>query len=92
MACGSSLFVTSGTTAVAFFGCYISPIPVVRVFGVFAAFVVVADYVLTITFIMAMLVVHEAYVAPVERWIGSKVRSRNDAELDLCLPISHLKA
>jgi hypothetical protein len=67
--CGSSLFVTSSTTAVAFFGCIISSIPPLRAFGIFAAFVVVADYVLTITFLMAMLVVHEEYVAPVEKKI-----------------------
>ena len=56
---GASTFVTSFTTSAAFMANSISSIVAVKCFGLFAALVIMCDYILMITFLPAIVVVFD---------------------------------
>eukprot|EP00928_Gymnodinium_smaydae_P093420 TRINITY_DN7758_c1_g2_i1.p1 TRINITY_DN7758_c1_g2~~TRINITY_DN7758_c1_g2_i1.p1 ORF type:complete len:1195 (-),score=118.13 TRINITY_DN7758_c1_g2_i1:303-3887(-) len=60
---GKAVMNTSLTTAVAFFGNAISLIPPLRVFGLFAGFMVLVDFILTVSFLPAIFVIQHKYFA-----------------------------
>jgi len=55
---GLAMFITSFTTCAAFLCCLSTPIPSVQGFGVFAALVIAADYLLVMTMFCASVVVY----------------------------------
>ncbi|CAG0886573.1 unnamed protein product [Darwinula stevensoni] len=56
-----SMFVTSLTTAVAFFTSYVSQITAIKCFGVFAGMCILANFLLMVTWLPAAVVVSEKY-------------------------------
>ncbi|XP_032804368.2 protein dispatched homolog 1-like [Petromyzon marinus] len=58
-----SMFVTSFTTAAAFYANYVSSITAVRCFGVYAGTAVLANYGLMVSWLPAVVVLHERYLA-----------------------------
>ena len=59
-----SMFVTSFTTATAFFANAISPIVSIKCFGVYAGISVIVCYVLMITWLPAIVVISDKYISP----------------------------
>ncbi|XP_018120452.1 protein dispatched homolog 1 isoform X1 [Xenopus laevis] len=57
-----SMFVTSFTTAAAFYANYISNITAIRCFGVYAGTAILVNYVLMVTWLPAVVVLHERYL------------------------------
>ncbi|XP_036438134.1 protein dispatched homolog 1 [Colossoma macropomum] len=57
-----SMFVTSFTTAAAFYANYVSNITAIRCFGVYAGTAILVNYVLMITWLPAVVVLHERYL------------------------------
>ncbi|XP_029790807.1 protein dispatched homolog 1 isoform X1 [Suricata suricatta] len=57
-----SMFVTSFTTAAAFYANYVSNITAIRCFGVYAGTAVLVNYVLMVTWLPAVVVLHERYL------------------------------
>lgn len=57
-----SMFVTSFTTAAAFYANYVSSITAIRCFGVYAGTAVLVNYVLMVTWLPAVVVLHERYL------------------------------
>uniref|UniRef100_A0A8C3WSQ2 Protein dispatched homolog 1 n=1 Tax=Catagonus wagneri TaxID=51154 RepID=A0A8C3WSQ2_9CETA len=57
-----SMFVTSFTTAAAFYANYVSNITAIRCFGVYAGTAILVNYVLMVTWLPAVLVLHERYL------------------------------
>uniref|UniRef100_A0A7S1UJZ5 SSD domain-containing protein n=1 Tax=Phaeomonas parva TaxID=124430 RepID=A0A7S1UJZ5_9STRA len=58
---GSAMLVTSLTTSSSFFANVITPIPALKCFGLFSGLVIIADFFLMLTFLPAVVVMHEAY-------------------------------
>eukprot|EP00118_Oscarella_pearsei_P011912 m.83696 g.83696 ORF g.83696 m.83696 type:complete len:1062 (+) comp36367_c0_seq4:7-3192(+) len=56
-----AMFVTSFTTATAFYSNAVSSITAIRVFGIFAGTVILMNYVMMITWLPAVVVIHEKY-------------------------------
>ena len=56
-----AMFVTSFTTASAFYANVVSSITAIRIFGVFAGTTIVVNYVMMITWLPAVVVIHEKY-------------------------------
>ncbi|XP_065833295.1 protein dispatched homolog 1-like isoform X2 [Oscarella lobularis] len=56
-----AMFVTSFTTATAFYTNAISAITALRVFGIFAGTAIIMNYLLMITWLPAVIVIHEKY-------------------------------
>lgn len=57
-----SMFVTSFTTAAAFYANYVSNITAIRCFGVYAGTAILVNYVLMVTWLPAVIVLHERYL------------------------------
>ncbi|XP_014345484.1 protein dispatched homolog 1 [Latimeria chalumnae] len=57
-----SMFVTSFTTAAAFYANYVSNITAIRCFGVYAGTAILVNYLLMITWLPAVVVLHERYL------------------------------
>ncbi|XP_003791013.1 protein dispatched homolog 1 [Otolemur garnettii] len=57
-----SMFVTSFTTAAAFYANYVSNITAIRCFGVYAGTAILVNYVLMVTWLPAVVVLHERYL------------------------------
>ncbi|XP_066884216.1 protein dispatched homolog 1 isoform X2 [Kogia breviceps] len=57
-----SMFVTSFTTAAAFYANYVSDITAIRCFGVYAGTAILVNYVLMVTWLPAVVVLHERYL------------------------------
>lgn len=57
-----SMFVTSVTTAAAFYANYVSNITAIRCFGVYAGTAILVNYVLMVTWLPAVVVLHERYL------------------------------
>jgi len=57
-----SILATSVTTAAAFFGNMISNIPALRLFGMITGFMVIFDWLLTVTFLASALVIHARFL------------------------------
>ncbi|KAJ3606517.1 hypothetical protein NHX12_026038 [Muraenolepis orangiensis] len=57
-----SMFVTSFTTAAAFYANYVSSITAIRCFGVYAGTAILVNYVLMVTWLPAVVVLHERYL------------------------------
>uniref|UniRef100_A0A4W3KDJ9 Protein dispatched homolog 1 n=2 Tax=Callorhinchus milii TaxID=7868 RepID=A0A4W3KDJ9_CALMI len=57
-----SMFVTSFTTAAAFYANYVSKITAIRCFGVYAGTAILVNYVLMVTWLPAVVVLHERYL------------------------------
>ncbi|XP_028858774.1 protein dispatched homolog 1 isoform X2 [Denticeps clupeoides] len=57
-----SMFVTSFTTAAAFYANYISNITAIRCFGVYAGTAILVNYILMVTWLPAVVVLHERYL------------------------------
>ncbi|XP_045393022.1 protein dispatched homolog 1 isoform X1 [Lemur catta] len=57
-----SMFVTSFTTAAAFYANYVSSITAIRCFGVYAGTAILVNYVLMVTWLPAAVVLHERYL------------------------------
>ncbi|KAM7050367.1 protein dispatched homolog 1 isoform 3-T3 [Molossus nigricans] len=57
-----SMFVTSFTTAAAFYANYVSNITAIRCFGVYAGTAILVNYVLMVTWLPAAVVLHERYL------------------------------
>nr|XP_054604513.1 protein dispatched homolog 1 isoform X1 [Nothobranchius furzeri]XP_054604514.1 protein dispatched homolog 1 isoform X1 [Nothobranchius furzeri]XP_054604515.1 protein dispatched homolog 1 isoform X1 [Nothobranchius furzeri] len=60
-----SMFVTSFTTAAAFYANYVSNITAIRCFGVYAGTAILVNYVLMVTWLPAVVVLHERYLPSV---------------------------
>ena len=60
----SAMLATSLTTFVAFSACGFSPIWDIRCFGIVNGVMVLADYLLVITWLPAAVVIHERYISP----------------------------
>lgn len=56
-----AMFITSATTCAAFVCTAVSPLPSIQSFGIFSAFVIVADYILVITWFPAIVVLYHNY-------------------------------
>ena len=72
---GRAMFVTSFTSAAAFCSNLASAIPAVRVFGVFLAVMVGANYVLVVTWFPACIACWEMYFRPAQHRPSPAVRS-----------------
>ena len=72
---GRAMFVTSFTSAAAFCSNLASAIPAVRVFGVFLAVMVGANYVLVVTWFPACIACWEMYFRPAQHRPSTPVRS-----------------
>uniref|UniRef100_A0A8C6V1Q6 Protein dispatched homolog 1 n=1 Tax=Neogobius melanostomus TaxID=47308 RepID=A0A8C6V1Q6_9GOBI len=57
-----SMFVTSFTTAAAFYANYVSNITAIRCFGVYAGTAIIINYILMVTWLPAVVVLHERYL------------------------------
>ncbi|XP_067098473.1 protein dispatched homolog 1 [Osmerus mordax] len=57
-----SMFVTSFTTAAAFYANYVSNITAIRCFGVYAGTAILVNYILMVTWLPAVVVLHERYI------------------------------
>ncbi|XP_054839470.1 protein dispatched homolog 1 isoform X2 [Eublepharis macularius] len=57
-----SMFVTSFTTAAAFYANYVNNITAIRCFGVYAGTAILVNYVLMVTWLPAVVVLHERYL------------------------------
>ncbi|XP_071996170.1 protein dispatched homolog 1 [Engystomops pustulosus] len=57
-----SMFVTSFTTAAAFYANYVSNITAIRCFGVYAGTAILVNYFLMVTWLPAVVVLHERYL------------------------------
>jgi len=57
-----AMFITSATTCAAFVCTAVNPLPNIQSFGIFSAFVIVADYVLVITWFPACVVLYHNYL------------------------------
>ncbi|XP_004627006.1 protein dispatched homolog 1 isoform X2 [Octodon degus] len=57
-----SMFVTSFTTAAAFYANYVSKITAIRCFGVYAGTAILVNYILMVTWLPAAVVLHERYL------------------------------
>ncbi|XP_075060403.1 protein dispatched homolog 1 isoform X2 [Mixophyes fleayi] len=57
-----SMFVTSFTTSAAFYANYVSNITAIRCFGVYAGTAILVNYVLMVTWLPAVVVLHERYL------------------------------
>uniref|UniRef100_A0A8C4XD83 Protein dispatched homolog 1 n=1 Tax=Erpetoichthys calabaricus TaxID=27687 RepID=A0A8C4XD83_ERPCA len=57
-----SMFVTSFTTAAAFYANFVNDITAIRCFGIFAGTAILVNYVLMITWLPAVVVLHERYL------------------------------
>ncbi|XP_013362510.1 PREDICTED: protein dispatched homolog 1 isoform X2 [Chinchilla lanigera] len=57
-----SMFVTSFTTAAAFYANYVSKITAIRCFGVYAGTAILVNYILMVTWLPAVVVLHERYL------------------------------
>ncbi|KAI4888932.1 hypothetical protein NFI96_025070, partial [Prochilodus magdalenae] len=57
-----SMFVTSFTTAAAFYANYVSNITAIRCFGMYAGTAILVNYILMITWLPAVVVLHERYL------------------------------
>ncbi|XP_028295709.1 protein dispatched homolog 1 [Gouania willdenowi] len=57
-----SMFVTSFTTAAAFYANYVSNITAIRCFGVYAGTAILINYILMVTWLPAVVVLHERYL------------------------------
>jgi hypothetical protein len=66
------MFVTSFTTATAFFTSAMSPIVSIKCFSVYASLAVIVCYSLMITWLPAVVVISHKYIGP--RWQGSSER------------------
>ena len=60
-----SMFVTSFTTAAAFYANYVSNITAIRCFGVYAGTAILVNYILMVTWLPAAVVLHERYLPSV---------------------------
>ena len=59
---GSAMLITSATTCCAFLCTLITPLPSIQSFGIFAAFVILVDYVLVMSlFCTAVVIYHDRY-------------------------------
>jgi hypothetical protein len=68
----SAMLATSFTTAAAFASCAISPIWDISCFGCVAAAMIIADYILVITWLPAALIVNERYLQNCCLWCSPK--------------------
>ncbi|XP_056150462.1 protein dispatched homolog 1 isoform X2 [Lampris incognitus] len=57
-----SMFVTSFTTAAAFFANYVNNITAIRCFGVYTGTAILVNYILMVTWLPAVVVLHERYL------------------------------
>ncbi|XP_043913885.1 protein dispatched homolog 1 [Protopterus annectens] len=57
-----SMFVTSFTTAAAFYANYVSNITAIRCFGIYAGTAILVNYILMVTWLPAVVVLHERYL------------------------------
>ncbi|XP_007434470.1 protein dispatched homolog 1 [Python bivittatus] len=57
-----SMFVTSFTTAAAFYANYVNNITAIRCFGVYAGTAILVNYILMVTWLPAVVVLHERYL------------------------------
>lgn len=57
-----SMFVTSFTTAAAFYANYVSNITAIRCFGIYAGTAIIVNYILMVTWLPAVVVLHERYL------------------------------
>ena len=78
-----AVFNTSFTTAMAFVATGISPIMSIATFGWFAATTIVMNYVITVTWYPAVIIVKEQYV---DAWFGKHVTKSRTAENPYGLP------
>lgn len=60
-----SMFVTSFTTAAAFYANYVSNITAIRCFGIYAGTAILVNYILMVTWLPAVVVLHERYLVNV---------------------------
>ncbi|XP_034018781.1 protein dispatched homolog 1 [Thalassophryne amazonica] len=60
-----SMFVTSFTTAAAFYANYVSNITAIRCFGIYAGTAILVNYILMVTWLPAVVVLHERYLPDV---------------------------
>ncbi|GMH83615.1 hypothetical protein TrVE_jg11378 [Triparma verrucosa] len=77
---GMSTFVTSFTTSAAFAANIMSKIVSVKCFGVFAALVILCDYVLMITFLPAVVLNYDSEVCKAEISRAKRASVKNDNE------------
>ncbi|KAM9354606.1 protein dispatched homolog 1 isoform 1-T2 [Pholidichthys leucotaenia] len=72
-----SMFVTSFTTAAAFYANYVSNITAIRCFGVYAGTAILVNYILMVTWLPAVVVLHERYLPNVFSCSGSQHQQRS---------------
>jgi hypothetical protein len=84
----SSIFVTSFTTAAAFFSNFITKLPYVQLFGVFSGFCILIYFLMVITMVAAFVVSYEKYI----QTFTCKVRPAFTLKLEKCLEdlITHI--
>lgn len=84
----NAMTVTSFTTFCAFVASGMTPVPAIQSFGVFAAFVVLFDYLMVITWFAAALMFHDKYFTPNNKLTGcTKIGIGCDKCLG-CIPYS----
>ncbi len=78
---GGSMFVTTITSVAAFLANSLSPVTSMRCFGVFVAIVIAVDFVIMMTYIPAVVLIHERYIK-LNKWCTSRpaVTSRGGTE------------
>ncbi|XP_040286483.1 protein dispatched homolog 1 [Bufo bufo] len=73
-----SMFVTSFTTAAAFYANYVSNITAIRCFGVYAGTAILVNYLLMVTWLPAVVVLHERYLLNIFDCLKSPQRPYNN--------------
>ncbi|XP_061825112.2 protein dispatched homolog 1-like [Nerophis lumbriciformis] len=63
-----SMFVTSFTTAAAFYANDVSNVVVIRCLGIYAGTAILVNYILMVTWLLAVVVLHERYIVDVWHW------------------------
>lgn len=87
-----SMFVTSFTTAAAFYANYVSNITAIRCFGVYAGTAILVNYLLMVTWLPAVVVLHERYLLNIFTFFkGSQQRPYNNNKSCLSITCQKLK-
>jgi predicted RND superfamily exporter protein len=78
----SSIFVTSFTTAAAFFTNYITKLPSVQLFGIFTGICILIYFCMVITMVAAFVITYEKYIQPYRCKVKTNVTTRLEKYFD----------
>lgn len=78
----SSIFVTSFTTAAAFFTNYITKLPSVQLFGIFTGICILIYFCMVITMVASFVITYEKYIQPYKCKVKTKLTDRLEKLFD----------